>query len=65
MKSDDENTIEYKPDVPLPHEAIGETNEPTKFAVISKKTVYIVNSRFDPNGRESVFSQLKKLLLTD
>jgi len=65
MKNDNESTIRNKPIIPFPHEAIDEANRPFGFTVVSKGTVYSVNTHFDSNGRESVFSQLKKLLLTD
>lgn len=65
MKNDNESTIRDKPIIPLPHEAIDEANQPFGFTVVSKGTVYSVNTHFDPNGRESVFGQMKRLLLSD
>ena len=65
MKNDNESTIRNKPIIPLPHEAIEEVNRQFGFMVVSKGTVYTVNTHFDPNGRESVFGQLKRLLLSD
>jgi hypothetical protein len=65
MKNDNESTIRNKPIIPLPHEAIEEANQPFGFTVVSKGTVYSVNTHFDLNGRESVLEQLKRLLLAD
>ena len=65
MKNDNETTIRNNPIIPLPHEAIEEVNRQFGFMVVSKGTVYTVNTHFDPNGRESVFGQLKRLLLSD
>lgn len=65
MKNDNETTIRNKPIIPLPHETIEEANQPFGFMVVSKGTVYSVNTHFDPNGRESVLEQLKRLLLAD
>ena len=65
MKNDNESTIRNKPIIPFPHEAIDEANQPFGFTVVSKGTAYSVNTHFDPNGRESVFGQLKRLLLSD
>lgn len=65
MKNDNESTIRNKPIIPLPHEAIEEANQPFGFTVVSKGTAYSVNTHFDPNGRESVLEQLKRLLLAD
>ncbi len=65
MKNDNETTIRNKPIIPLPHEAIEEVNQQFGFTVVSKGTAYSVNTHFDPNGRESVLEQLKRLLLAD
>ena len=35
------------------------------FTVEAAGTVYTVNAHFDPDGKQSVFDQLKKLLLAD
>ncbi len=43
----------------LPHETLEDMNASGDF------TVYTVSTHFDPSGRQSVFDQLKKLLLSD
>lgn len=49
----------------LPHEAVEDANAPMDLTVKASGTVYTVNAHFDPEGRQSVFDQLKKLLLSD
>lgn len=49
----------------LPHEAADEANTLMDLTVKASGTVYTVSAHFDPDGRQSVFDQLKKLLLSD
>ncbi|MBR4636525.1 MAG: hypothetical protein IKO51_09240 [Clostridia bacterium] len=49
----------------LTHEDFEDANAPMHFIVKASGTVYTVNAHFDPDGKQSVFDLLKKLLLTD
>ena len=64
MKRD--NDIKGTPlSVILPFENLEEANSQAEFTVKSAGTVYTVTTHFDPSGKQSVFDQLKKLLLPD
>ena len=47
----------------LTHEDFEDANAPMDLTVKASGTVYTVSAHFDPDGRQSVFDQLKKLLL--
>ena len=64
MKRDDETKDTLQP-VILPFENLEEANSQAEFTVKSAGTVYTVTTHFDPSGKQSVFEQLKKLLLSD
>ena len=64
MKQDDE-TKDTPLSVILPFESLEEANSEAEFTVKSAGTVYTVTTHFDPYGKQSVFEQLKKLLLSD
>ena len=49
----------------LPHETLEDMNASGDFTIKESSTVYTVSTHFDPSGRQSVFDQLKKLLLSD
>lgn len=50
--------------IPYPFEA-DELNKDFSFEVESAGTVYTVSTHFDPEGKQSLFEQLQKLLLKD
>ena len=64
MKRDDETKETLLP-VILPFENIDEANSQAEFTVKSAGTIYKVTTHFDSSGKQSVFEQLKKLLLSD
>ena len=64
MKQDDNANGKPLP-VILPFENLEEANSQAEFTVKSAGTVYTVTTHFDPSGKQSVFEQLKKLLLSD
>ena len=49
----------------LPFENLEEANSQVEFSMKSAGIVYTVTTHFDPSGKQSVFEQLKKLLLSD
>lgn len=49
----------------LPFESLEEANSQTEFSIKAAGTVYTLTTHFDPSGKQSVFEQLKKLLLPD
>ena len=50
--------------IPYPFQA-EELNKDFSFEVESAGTVYTVSTHFDPDGKQSLFEQLQKLLLKD
>ena len=64
MKQDDNANGTPLP-VILPFENLEEANSQAEFTVKSAGTVYSVTTHFDPAGKQSIFEQLKKLLLSD
>ena len=64
MKRDNEIMDTPLP-VILPFENLEEANSQAEFTLRSAGTVYSVTTHFDPSGKQSVFEQLKKLLLSD
>ncbi|MBR5717715.1 MAG: hypothetical protein IKX16_01695 [Clostridia bacterium] len=51
--------------LPFPYDSFEEVNEEDRFSVIIGSTEYEIRNHFDPSGRQTVFDQLKKLLLPD
>ena len=51
--------------LPFPYDSFEEVNEEDRFSVIIGSTEYEIRNHFDLSGRQSVFDQLKKLLLSD
>ena len=64
MKRDEDVKNTPQP-VILPFESLEEANSQAEFSIKAAGTVYTVTTHFDPNGRESVLEQLKRLLLAD
>ena len=64
MKRDEDVKNTPQP-VILPFESLEEANSQAGFSVKSAGTVYKVTTHFDSSGKQSVFDQLKKLLLPD
>ena len=58
---------EFSPQSLLPHpyRSFDEVNASKSFSIEIGSTVYTVNTHFDPNGKRSVFGQLKDILLKD
>ena len=67
MKADRKqlNEQEIAAILPFPYESLEEVNHPTGFTMKIGRSTYIVNTFFDPDGRESVFRQMRKVILAD
>ena len=51
--------------LPFPYDSLEEVNRPTGFTMKIGRATYIVSTFFDPDGRESVFRQIQKVILAD
>ncbi len=51
--------------LPFPYDSLEEVNRPNGFSMKIGRSTYIVNTFFDPDGRESVFRQMRKVILAD
>lgn len=51
--------------LPFAYESLEEVNRLNAFTVQIGRTLYVVNPHFDQDGKESVFRQMKKLVLAD
>ena len=51
--------------LPFPYDSLDEVNHPTSFTMKIGRATYIVNTFFDPGGRESVFRQMQRVILSD
>ena len=61
----DASTVPPESVLPYPYKSFDEVNIEDSFSIELGKTVYTVNTHFDPEGRRSVFGQLKDILLKD
>ena len=51
--------------LPFPYDLLEEVNRPTGFTMKIGRATYIVSTFFDPDGRESVFRQMQKVIFPD
>lgn len=49
--------------IPYLYDSMETVTEPETFSVWIGKTEYVVNTHFNPNGRQTMFQQMKDLVL--
>ena len=61
MKSDD--CIVFL--IPYLYDSMEAVTQPEAFTMKVGKTEYVVNTHFNPDGRQTMFQQMKELVLAD
>lgn len=51
--------------IPYLYESMEAVTDPESFSVWIGNTEYVVNTHFNPNGRQTMFQQMKDLILAD
>lgn len=51
--------------IPYLYESMEAVTEPETFSVWIGNTEYVVSTHFNPNGRQTMFQQMKDLILAD